>query len=287
MIALRTSCTTKALALIALLLLAPCAHAAFPSITTSQTSVTSSDSTSHTITFSTYSAGQLVCVQAVCDAAPTFTWDSEFSEVAIADTANGSNVKVGVRCKVMDGDEGASMSFTTSSAQECAFISYTITGFDTSDPAVGGATNSDIGADPEPPTSSPGLGAKDFKWIEGFGADQDDETATYWSSSYTGIAQVESSATNASACLAATAYRDLNASSQNPAGMHQNTERQYVAFTFAINPGSGGLATPTPTATPTATPTSTNTPTPTPTATPTNTPPPVAIRLLHSTGVGK
>ena len=300
------------------------AFAAFPSITATQTSVTASDNTSHTITFPTYSAGTLVCVQAVCDNAPTFTWDAEFTHQAIADTANASNVKVGVRCKQMEGDEGASMSFTTSTAQECAFIAIAVTGYNTTTFTLGGATNPDVGSDPEPPNSNPGVAA-DYKWIEGFGADQDDEIASYASASYTGVAQVESSATNASACLAAMGQRDLNASSQNPAGMHLNAERQYVAFTFAINPGSGGPVsatntptntptvthTPTNTFTPTFTPTITLTPTPTitltftptftltftpthtatatftPTPTFTDTPAAVSLRLLPLTGVGQ
>jgi hypothetical protein len=292
--------------LLALLLLvwAPLAHAAFPTLEATQTSVTASDSTSHTITFSTYSAGQLVCVFAVCDNAPTFTWDSEFTHQAIADTANGSTVKIGVRCKQMEGDEGASMSFTTSTAQECAFISTTHTGFDTTTYTVGGATVADFSTDPDPPSSNPGVAA-DYKWMAGFGADQDDETGSYTSTSYTGIAQVESSTTNGTACLAAAQYRDLNASTTNPAGMHQSGERAYVGFTYAIKPGDGGLSTPTPTPTPTVTntpthtPTHTPTPTPTPTHTPTHTPTPtptptatdtpaaVTLRLLHSTGVGK
>lgn len=278
MIAWLTSSITRALLLGVILLFAPCAYAAFPSITDTETSLTASDSTSHTINFPTYAAGELVIVQATCDGNPTFTWASGWTSI-IADVANGTAVRTGVRRRIMDGSEGSSMSFTTSNAQECVFIAITVTGYDTTTPIVGAASTTDTGSTPDPPNSNPGVAA-DYKWIEGFGADDDDADATYWSMSFTGVAQVESSSTTTS-CMEAMAYRDLNASSLNPGVMNMTAEEEWVAFTFAINPGSGGLATPTPTRTATATPTATSTPTPT------ATPAPVAIRLLPATGVGK
>ena len=65
---------------------------------------------------------------------------------------------------------------------------------------------------PDPPNSNPGV-ADDYLWLAGFGADDDDDTATYWGTSYTGLFQVQRAST--APCLLAVQYREVNASSQN------------------------------------------------------------------------
>lgn len=211
---------------------------AFPVIDASQTSTTSSNGTSHTVTLPTYSSGHLLIVGVAFDGVPTITWPSGWTAVISATADGSSQVKTEVRYRVSDGSEGSSISITTSASEQMAACALAVTGYDTTTPCVAGATFTDFGSDPEPPNSNPGSAA-DYKWIEGFGADDDDETATYWSTSYTGIAQVESNTSSTESCQLCLAHRDLNASAQNPGGMHQGAEEEYVAFTFAIKPGAG------------------------------------------------
>lgn len=210
---------------------------AFPTIQTSTTSIQGTATTNHPLSNPSGSTtGSLVIHAFTTDQAPTFTWSSGWTEV-VADTANGTACKIGVRRRILDGTSDDNCTVTTSASRESSCVSIRVTGYDTTSPCLGAATNVDFGSDPEPPNSNPGVTA-DYKWISGFGADDDDDTASYTSSSHTGIAQVESS-TNATSCMTALQYRDLNASSLNPAGMHLAAEEDYIAFTFGINPGSG------------------------------------------------
>lgn len=181
--------------------------------------------------------GSLVIVQFTTGANSTYTWPAGWTSL-LADTANGTAMQMGMRYRIFDGSGSDACTITTSTSVESASVAIRVTGYDIAAPCIALASTVDFGSDPEPPASNPGVAA-DYKWIAGFGADDDDDTAIYWSTSYTGVAQVESS-TNAASCLCAMEYRDLNASTTNPGGMHMAAEEDYVVYTFAINPGSGG-----------------------------------------------
>jgi hypothetical protein len=93
-------------------------------------------------------------------------------------------------------------------------------------------------ADPDPDNLDTGT-SKDYLWLEYFCADDDDNTATYWSTNYTGIAQAES-AQSTSSCMCAMAYRQLTASAENPGAMHMTSSEEWAAGTIAIPPAAGG-----------------------------------------------
>lgn len=214
----------------------------FPTRVASANSTQSTDVTTHPITLPTgHASGHLCYILFVCDGAPTITIPSGFTRLG-TDTADGSSCKVSVAYKILDGSEGSTVDFTTSASEQSAAFAQLINGYDTTTPLVGyGTPTAGPASDPDPPNSNPGSSA-DYTWIEFFGADDDDTTATYWSTSFNGLAQIESNTSSADSCQLCVAYRELNASSLNPAAMHQGAEEQVVAGCFAIKPGAGGAA---------------------------------------------
>lgn len=210
---------------------------AFPTLQSSTTTVKGTAGTSHVLSNPSGSTtGSLVIHRFTTDGVPTFTWSTGWTSI-IADTSSGTATRTGVRYRVLDGTGDDSCTVTTSSSVESACVSTRHTGYDTTTPCINGVVTADFGSDPDPPNSNPGSAA-DYAWQSGFGADDDDETASYTSASHTGIAQAESS-TNATSCMHSAQYRNLNASSLNPAGMHLGAEEDFVTYTFAIKPGSG------------------------------------------------
>lgn len=211
---------------------------AFATLQSSTTSAQATGTTSHPLTNPTgATTGSLVIHIFGTSDGSTFTWSSGWT-AAVADTANGSACKLGVRWRILDGGANDSCTVTTSGSTESAAVALRYTGYDTTTPIVGAAvTTGGPDSIPDPPNCNPGSAA-DYVFVEGFCADDDDDTATYWSSSYTGIQQVQSASTTTS-CLVAAAYRNLNASSTNPGVMALNAEEEWVTFTLAVKPGDG------------------------------------------------
>lgn len=90
------------------------------------------------------------------------------------------------------------------------------------------------GANPDPPSLDAGASNK-WLWVEGYGADDDDETATYWSTSYTGVASVES-AQSTSSTISTLAYRQNETQTENPGTMAMGLSEEAVANVIAIPP---------------------------------------------------
>lgn len=211
---------------------------AFPSVQASATSAKTSASTNHTVNLpSGISAGDLLVVLFVVNNGATITWPSGWTQI-IGTTLDGlSEVTIAVRRRIADGSEGSTITIQDNLGLKSCAISLRITGHDGTSPiATGAATASGQTASPNPPNCNAST-AQDYLWIEGFGADDDDDTATYWSTNYTGIAQAESDASSTSVS-ASIAYRQLNASAENPGTMSMAASEEWVAFTFAVAPAA-------------------------------------------------
>lgn len=206
----------------------------FPVIETSQTSVYIGGNNARPITMpSGVNVGDLLIVLAVADGNPTFSWPSGWN-VAVAKANSSAEVTAEVRYRIADGSEGASISLTLGSVLKSAHIALRISGFDSGNPVAAGGSATGATASPNPPNIAPG-GSVDYLYLEMFGADDDDETSVYESTSYTQVAQIESDQSS-SACMAACAYQNLNATSENPGVMHLGATEEWVAFTLAIPP---------------------------------------------------
>ena len=203
---------------------------AFPTVATSN-SGTNAATTTHTLNLpASVAVGDLLIAMFATDLAPTFTWPSGWTEL-VADNPNGINCKAGARYRIADGTEGASISITTDASEESAYVTLRITGHAGAGTPPQGASVIGNDADPNPPALTPTGGAKDYLWIESYGLDFDAPAATYWSTSYTGIAAPDQGAI----CCAA-AYRQLNAASENPGVMHGAFADDWVAMTMAVHP---------------------------------------------------
>jgi hypothetical protein len=105
---------------------------------------------------------------------------------------------------------------------------------------VKGTAATGTSATPDPPNCNPGT-AKNFTWVEAFGADDDDNTSPYVSTNYAALAQAESAQT-ANSCMCAVGYRMLNASAEDPGTMAMAASEEWVAQTIAIPPAGAVVA---------------------------------------------
>jgi len=102
-----------------------------------------------------------------------------------------------------------------------------------------GTMASTAGTAPNPPNLDAGS-SKKWLWMESFGADDDDDTATYWTPGYTAVDQIQS-APGTSSCLTAVAYLHSETQTENPAAMTMDSEEEALAQTIAIPPNTQSI----------------------------------------------
>jgi hypothetical protein len=200
---------------------------------------TTADTSSGSVTVAMPSgivAGDLLMVFWAQDAAGTVSQSGGSDWSNLGSYANGTNCSGGCFAKIAAG--GDSLTLASTNSQDFSCVAVRITGHGVSNVATditNGTAATGADASPNPPDCNPGT-AKDYLWVEHFAADDDDDTATYWSTNYTGVAQIQS-ANSASSCLCAVASRQLNASAENPGAMALAATEEWCAQTFAIPPG--------------------------------------------------
>lgn len=219
---------------------------AFPVVASSNTTADTS-STSITVAMpSGISAGDLLLVFVAQDANGTLSQSGGSDWTKLEQTNNGTVCGLAIFAKVAAG--GDSLTLTSTNSQDAACVSVRITGHGVSNVSTDitrGTPATGADAAPDPPNCNPGS-AKDYLWLEAFGADDDDDTATYWSTNYSAVNQVQS-ASSTSSCLCAVGQRALNASAENPGAMAMALAEEWVAQTLAIPPdlnvtGTGSAA---------------------------------------------
>ncbi|QQR77515.1 MAG: hypothetical protein IPJ67_05325 [Candidatus Moraniibacteriota bacterium] len=146
----------------------------------------------------------------------------------------GNVVSHAAWAKIAVGSDTATL---TGASQDYAATVVRITGHGvstiSSDIKVGTAASTS-NANPNPPSLDAGS-SKKWLWLESFGAEDDDNTATYWSTNYTGVAQVES-AQSTSSTMCSLAYRQNETQTENPGTMAMAASEEAVAQTIAIPP---------------------------------------------------
>jgi hypothetical protein len=151
---------------------------------------------------------------------------------------SGFNVRLTVFAKIATG--GDTMTLVSNGFNDYATVIARITGHAVSDVTADilkGTAAEGTSGGPTPPSVTISS-TKDWLFLECFGADDDDDTATYWSTNYTGIAQKQS-ASSTSSCLVAAAYRQLNTgSNEAPGAMAMAASEEWAAQTFAIPPSA-------------------------------------------------
>ena len=152
------------------------AEAAFPTVAATNTSVNDSDTTSHVVSLPAgIASGDLLIVFIAIDTrdvipAMTFTWPVGWTELYDQEDASDIGHTAGYRRA--DGGEGATITVTSTEADQSAHVSYRITGHHaTSDPESANTTGSGTGADP-PGLNPANWGAEDTLWLIGAGLDR-------------------------------------------------------------------------------------------------------------------
>jgi hypothetical protein len=186
--------------------------------------------TNHTVNLpADISAGDLLLVLFASDEAPTIAfpagWDKLF------ETKEGTDVTLSVYYRVADGGEGATITVTTSNTQGTAHTSYRITGYAGTPEAGTAATNSND-THPDPPNLSPTWGAQDTLWLACCAHDDGSNALTAYPTNYTDGREDRSD--NSGSAGVGTAFRELNAASENPGTFTIDGFEQWIANTIAI-----------------------------------------------------
>ncbi|MBP9819701.1 hypothetical protein KBC79_03105 [Candidatus Woesebacteria bacterium] len=156
-------------------------------------------------------------------------WTSLFS-----DQYTGDVISHAAWAKIAVGSDTATL---TGASQDYAALVLRVTGHGVttiaSDIKVGTPAET-AGANPDPPSLDAGS-SKKWLWLESFGSDDDDNTATYWSTSFTGAGQVES-AQSTSSTMNSVAYYQSETQTLDPGTMAMALSEEAVANTIAIPP---------------------------------------------------
>lgn len=208
---------------------------AFPAVAAINGSVEQYNPTEHTVDLpANISAGDLLIVIFCCYLTASITFPEGWTE--LFQGAGGILVRFGACYRVADGEEGATITVTTATNVCSAHNSYRITGY-SSTPEVGTMATA-ASTTPDPPSLSPTWGAKDTLWLAVQGNYVGWEITAY-PTNYTdgrndrtfGVYKVG----------IASARRELNAESDDPATFTQGTSSQWAANTIAIKPIVGVL----------------------------------------------
>lgn len=215
---------------------------AFPSIDNSVFTKFASVVTSMSVTMpANVSAGDRIIALVSTRYAETWTTiPSGFSEIKAQ--AGGSAVsQLTVFEKIADGSESSTTKIwgctTTTTA---VWQTILVKGAHASSASEATSNSGDYTTNPNPPSLSPSFGSEDILWLEIACNSASTNLTTAASTNYSGYLSNNASTGGAQANLAS-AYRQLNASSEDPDEMpNTGNIRYWAAATLAIRPGGGG-----------------------------------------------
>lgn len=216
---------------------------AFPAIQTTAESATTTASTTHTVNLpASIVAGDLLLILGCHVGAQTFNAITDWTE--ILDENAGAVRNAYAVCRRAVGNEGATMTITSSASEKAVFIAYRISGAD--EPALTAPTLSTVATgasvNPNATNCNPGT-SKDYLWISFFtlaGEEADDDTwCTAAPASYTGLLQKTAGTvgTNTSGIIAS-ASRQATASAEDAGSFTivATPVNTWRAFTLAVHP---------------------------------------------------
>lgn len=212
--------------------------AAAPTATAFATSVTSMPVSMP----SSIASGDLLIALVHVRNAGTWTNASGWTDIStLSQTGGGTVGKLNGFYKIAAGTEsGTTPTWTASTGTTGEWQVYRVTGWHGTTPPEAGTTSGDTTA-ANPPSLTPSWGADDTLWLAVAGHSAASTTA--WSagpSSYSGF-QVNGASSGGSAVSIASAYRQLNASSEDPGAFTvSGSNRFWSAATVAIRPAAAG-----------------------------------------------
>lgn len=182
-------------------------------------------------------AGELLIAAVSIDAASTLTTSS--TGWVKLDGYNSAAVSGAVFAKVAAG--GDTLTVDGGTTQDYAALVWRVENHGVTTPAtdITIASTTGTSSTPNPPNCDPAV-SNDWLFIEGFSADDDDDTATYWSTGFTALGQ-QQSASSTSSCLVAAAWQKFIGSSLDPSAMAMAASEEWWAWTLAIAPYSANV----------------------------------------------
>lgn len=172
----------------------------------------------------------------------TFTPPSGWVELD-TQLGGGSVGKLTIFYKVADGDEGGTTeTFTASTGTSAIWQVRKVSGADVTVPPESNTASGDVSS-ANPPTLSPSWGADDNLWVVIAGHAAASATAFSGApTNYTGFDN-DGASSGGAACSVATAYRELNASTEDPGAFTVSNNRWWAAATVVFKPASGSALT--------------------------------------------
>jgi len=229
--------------LLILILLCPAgAWAAFPVVESTATSLNDGNSatnvTSHVVTMPAgVAAGNLILVLFVADTTPTITWPANWNQIVFVQPTGFTGE---ARYKISDGTEGASITVTTSVAEQSAHITYRISGHNSGTAPTGTITTAAAtSVNPNPPAHNPATwDSEDTLWLAGFFSDNGSaaDAITAAPTNYASELMEQSGQATTAGVGVGSAQRDLAAASDDPDPFTISASRAWRAFTIAVRP---------------------------------------------------
>jgi len=210
----------------------------FPVIESTTTGSASADALSHNVTLpATINSGDLLLILFGADAQPTITWDNTTAgtwTLLASETAQAGRSAV-IYYKIANGTEdSAVLSIGLSTSDQAAWIIYRISGVSSGAPIEASTKASGSSTGPDTPSLSPSWGALDTLWFSMLTIANSPTTTTY-PTNYTGGTTVSSTA-GSDKTTVASAYRQLNASSEDPGAYLLTAAQGWSGWTVAIKP---------------------------------------------------
>lgn len=198
----------------------------FPDPADTNSGFDDTSTTSHSVSLpANIASGNLLIIFITSD---TFTATASASGwTSLYSTASGILSRGYCLYKVADGSEGSAVTVTFSANCTIAWSSYRITSFQGTPEAGTPATGSS--ASPNPPSLTPSWGADDDLWLVAahcINSTSDLAAPT----NYTGLIEVRNTALRSNG----TAYRQLNATSEDPGTFSNANNTEWTAGTVAV-----------------------------------------------------
>lgn len=168
------------------------------------------------------------------------TWTVPTDWVEFKAQLGGSSVgELTAFYKIADGDEdGGTATWTASTGTSAIWQVIRITGWHGTTPPEAASAQGDYTTNPNPPSLSPSWGAEDTLWLEVAGNSATSTLTTGASTNYSGY-QANTASSGGAQVNIASAYRQLNASSEDPGVFANSTNiRYWAAMTVAIRPAA-------------------------------------------------
>lgn len=210
---------------------------AFPVVAASNQTIGTTSASGRAINLpSGVTAGDLLLAFAANDT--SVSWSATGTWTQIDNGANGTAVQGAIWARIATGDSNDNLTIT-GEANDIAVVAVRVTGHGVSDVSTDikvGTAATGSSAGPNPPSLNAGSSAE-WLWIAAFAADDDDNTGTWWPTNYTAILQAES-AQSTSSCMVGVAYREVEASTEDPGTFAMAATEEWRAQTIAIPPAA-------------------------------------------------